>query len=949
MYKHIGLLFLSLLFSLGVQAQYYSYGTEPTHVQWKQIKTDHFQVIYPKGFDSVAQVFTKKLTYVYDLCSQGLQHQPKRISVILHNQTNISNGSVTWCPKQMDVYTIPSQNQHSQEWFENLAIHEFRHVVQMDKMNQGLTHILSFLLGEDAVGLLSGIYLPRWLLEGDAVCTETALSLSGRGRQADFFAPYRAQLYEKGAYSYSKAYFGSYKDFVPDYYLMGYILLSNTRKNYGQGLESQIINNASINPLQLLPVQNAVMQKTGHSKRDLYSSIFEEQANEWKLKHDREIQTPYDTIRKAGNVFTSYVSGNLCDSVFYYERKGLNTISQLICLKNGKENVIRNVGFKPSEERIHSNGRSLVWQEIHYSVRWEMKQSSTIYIYDIAKHKTHTIRTKRHLFSPAISPSNERIVAAEIAENGRYYLSFFEKNSKECVKQIPSPNNDAILQPSWNENGSKVIFIGLNSVGKRIMEFDVQDGTFEEILPYSVDDYGSPLYWKEYVLYTSSYSGVDNIYAYNKTSQQTSRITVADFGSKFPSVTDSTLVYSNYTANGYELATVHLNPKFWHPLSVVKKENYNLATMMTNQSGGPVDFSKMDIADFPTKHYSKLLHAINIHSWMPAYMNYNGSEVEDHGNGVQVLSQNHLGTTIASVGYKWSKTDGYRKAFAHLVYRGLLPVFELDYELGNQDFVTIDDYTKDSVTANYAMYDFSGRMYVPFNFSSNSFYRSVVPQIQVGFQNFEKQEVTPAIYYGNFKRVMSANYVFYALTVSNMRKQSMQELYARWGQKISIGYEKVPFEATEDFSDYAFAEASLYFPGFMRNHSFRLYGGYEWNKSMEKGNFSRQISIPRGYLDGIAMKKEMLSLQANYSFPLFYPDMELGDVWYLKRIRCNLFADWARTKSANEYSSFGTEILTDSHFFNLVVPVNLGIRLSYLPKENSAATELLFSMNLGDL
>ncbi len=945
MLKHICAFIIGLLCSFISIAQYYSYGTEPTRVQWRQIKTDHFQVIYPKGFDSVAQVFTKKLTYVYDLCSQGLQHQPKRISVILHNQTNISNGSVTWCPKQMDIYTIPSQNQHSQEWYENLAIHEFRHVVQMDKMNQGLTHILSFLLGEDAVGFLSGMYLPRWLLEGDAVCTETALSESGRGRQADFFAPYRAQLYEKGAYSYSKAYFGSYKDFVPDYYLMGYILLSNTRKNYGQGFESQIINNASINPLQIRPVRNAAIQKTGLSKRELYSSIFEEQANEWKLKHDREIQTSYDTIRKAGNVFTSYISGNLCDSVFFYERKGLNTISQLVALEKGKERVIRNIGFKPSEERIYSNGKSLVWQETHNSIRWEMKQSSTIYVYDVNQKKVRAIRTKRHLFSPAISPSDERIVAVEIDEAGHNYLSIFEKSTKECVKQIASPNNDAVIQPSWNENGSKIIFIGLNSAGKRFMEYDVQEDVFEEIMPYSIDDYSSPLYWKEYVLYTSSYSGVDNIYAYDRNSKQISRITVADFGSRFPSVYDSTLVYSNYTANGYELATVHLNPKYWHPLSVVKKENYTLATMMTNQAGGAVDFSEIDTTDFPTKRYSKLLHAINIHSWMPYYMNYNGSEVEDHGNGVQILSQNHLGTTVASVGYKWSKTDGYSKAFAHLEYRGLFPVFELDYELGNQDFVTVDDYAKNNVTANYAMYNFSGRMYVPLTFSSKSYYRSVIPQIQLGFQEFEKQEVTPAIHYDNFKRLLSANYVFYALTVSNMRKQSMQELYARWGQKISIGYETVPFEATENFSDYAFAEASLYFPGFMKTHSFRLYGGYEWIKTTGIGSFSRQISVPRGYLDGIPMKKELFSLQANYSFPLLYPDMELGDFWYLKRIRCNLFADWA----SNDYSSFGTEILTDSHFFNIVVPVNLGVRLSYLSKEHSTATELLFSMNFGDL
>lgn len=953
MYKRVVLSIVTIfLFHLFVHAQYYSLGTEPTRVQWKQIKTEQFQVIYPKGTDSLAQEFARKLTYVYDLCSQGLQHTPKRISVILHNQSNVSNGSVIWCPKQMDIYTIPAQNQHSQEWFENLAIHEFRHVVQMDKMNQGLTHVLSFLLGEEAVGFLSGIYLPRWLLEGDAVCTETALSSSGRGRQADFFAPYRAQLYEKGMYSYSKAYLGSYKDYVPNYYSMGYILLSNIRKNYGLGFESQIINNAARYPLCLRPLNDAALQKTNLSKKDLYASVFEEQANEWKLKHDREYQTTYDTIRKAEGVYTSFLHGSLSDSVFFYERKGLNTIPQLIRFENGKETVVRNIGFKPTDGRLHSNGKSIVWEETKYDVRWEMKQSSTIYVYDIAQSKVSAIRTKKHIFSPAISPSNERIAAVEIDNASLSYLIIYDKQSKNIIKRIASPDNDAILQPSWNDNGSKVIYVGLNSAGKRLMEYDVQEGTFSEILPYSTEDYNSPLYWKEYVLYTSSYSGVDNIYAYNQESKQMSRITVGDFGCKFPSVTDSTLVYSNYTANGYELATVHLNPKFWHSLSVVKKENYNLATMMTNQAGGPIDFAKKDSVYFPTKRYSKLLHAVNIHSWMPWYMNYNGSEVDEQGNGVQILSQNHLGTTVSSVGYKWSKVDGYKKAFAHLEYKGLYPVFQFDYEIGNQDFVSVDDSYKDTITAKYSLFDFSGRMYIPLNFSSKSYYRFVVPQFQIGMQEYEKQSVAPYRYYDSYKRIMSVNYVSYILTMSNMRLQSTRDLYARWGQKISVGYETVPFEATEEFSDYAFAETDLYFPGFMNSHSFRLYCGYEWNKAMEKGNFSRQISIPRGYLEGIPMKKDMISFKANYSFPVCYPDWEWGNFLYLKRIRCNLFVDWAQADLSQKqisYSSYGAEILTDSHFFNIVVPVNLGVRLSYKPTEQTTAAELLFSLNVSEL
>ena len=46
---------IPLLGMLSSHAQYYSSGQDPFSVKWKQIKTDHFQVIYPKSFEEKAQ------------------------------------------------------------------------------------------------------------------------------------------------------------------------------------------------------------------------------------------------------------------------------------------------------------------------------------------------------------------------------------------------------------------------------------------------------------------------------------------------------------------------------------------------------------------------------------------------------------------------------------------------------------------------------------------------------------------------------------------------------------------------------------------------------------------------------------------------------------------------------------------------------------------------------
>lgn len=958
--KRFALFFLCVnFFSCLCYGQYYGWGTEPTWTTWRQINTENFQIIYPRGSDSVAQVFANKLNYVYSYCSKSLNHEPwKRISVILHDKSNISNGSVAWCPSQMDVYSISSQSQHPQEWYEHIAIHEYRHVVQTDKLNQGLTQIFYILLGEQAVGAVSGLYCPMWLLEGDAVCTETALSQSGRGRQADFSMGLRAQTYDKGVYSYSKAYFGSYGDYVPNYYEMGYFLLANSRKQYGQGLEAAIFERAAQHPLSFRPLNRAIKDKTGLSKRDWYLDIFNQQATEWKLKHDREIPTNFTVVAKSETVYTNYINGTqLNDSVFFVERNGLDRISQLVKIENGKEKVIRNIAFKPSEERVHSNGKSIVWEETNYDIRWEMKQNSFLYVYDIEKNKTRKIRTHKHVFAPAISPSNERIVVSEVGENDVYYLTIYDKSTREIIKSIKSPDNDAIIQPSWNQNGSKIVFVGLNSPGKRIMEYDVLQDSFSEILPYSNEDYNSPLYWQDYFLYTSSYSGVDNIYALNKTSNQIFRVTVGEFGCKFPSITDSTLVYSNYTSDGYQLVKIPIKPESWHPLNVVKKDYYNLAQMLTNQEGGAIDFSKMEKKEYSTKYYSKLLHVLNIHSWMPFCMYYNGESVKELGNGIQFLSQNKLGTTNVNAGYKWNKAEGSNAIFAKVSYRGLFPVFELDVERGNLDYTDTARRTRESVNLSYKTNMISALVYLPFNFSSKSYYRNVILASQ--YQKVLYDLVgCPKKYINEFYETVENSIFIHYISASNLRKQSTRELYPRYGQKVLAGFSQNTPGVSDnrygkyEYTPYYFANLWLYFPGIQRDHSFNLYGGYEKNESVDQEKFeflNRQIQVPRGLMDTIPLQKELYSFKVNYAFPISYPDIEWGNFMYIKRVRCNAFLDYAIVPNEQNYLSYGAELIADFHMINLIAPVNAGLRYSFLPDKNTVFAEILLSFNFSDI
>ena len=204
-------------------AQFYNTGQAPSSVRWMQIKTENFQIIYPSGFFKEANRAANLLEYVYTYSSKDYSKEPKKISVILYNQSVLSNGYVAWAPKRAEWITTPPQDTYVQDWLEQLALHEYRHVVQLSNLEQGLTKVLNIVFGQMITGVVAA-YLPFWCLEGDAVVNETALSSTGRGRSPDFNLELRTMEMEKNKrYSYDQSYLGSYKYFVPDYYKYGYL------------------------------------------------------------------------------------------------------------------------------------------------------------------------------------------------------------------------------------------------------------------------------------------------------------------------------------------------------------------------------------------------------------------------------------------------------------------------------------------------------------------------------------------------------------------------------------------------------------------------------------------------------------------------------------------------------------------------------------------------------
>src|SRR5690606_25361298 len=223
------LLLILCIGSSTVFSQIFNGDSYPPSVKWRQINTENYQLIYPASFEDGAQKLANRLEIFRMRVNQTFGKEPRKISIILQNQTVESNGNVQLAPRRSEFYTTPPQQGDFQNWLDNLAIHEFRHVVQFDK----LTGYLRAPFFEQLALAIYGVTLPAWFFEGDAVMTETQLSNAGRGRLPSWEMPFRTNLLSGKKYSYQKDYLGSFKDVTPGFYELGYFMTAALQDDYG--------------------------------------------------------------------------------------------------------------------------------------------------------------------------------------------------------------------------------------------------------------------------------------------------------------------------------------------------------------------------------------------------------------------------------------------------------------------------------------------------------------------------------------------------------------------------------------------------------------------------------------------------------------------------------------------------------------------------------------------
>ena len=947
-----------LLFSLPLVAQILPrLDQNPAATRWNRLRTPHFTILYTDDFGTTAQRTARRLEQVYAPVSASLGRQPRRISVVLQNQTTVSNGFVSVLPRKAEFNTVAPQAPFlsgTLDWLDLLAVHEFRHVVQQDKALTGISLAAFRLLGNSAIGAIS-LGIPDWFAEGDAVGTETVLTRSGRGRIPNFDLGFRANLLAGRRFNYSKSVGGSYRDNVPDRYPLGYLLTTYAKRNYGVDVWDGVLSRYYRFPFYPFSFSNSLKKATGLRVEELYRRTMDD-VTEIYRREEASLQLTKAAVLPAraerqGNarVFTNYRYPQwIDDSTLIAVKTGLGDIDQLVSLRRGpdstndwREQRVFVRGYVNNPEMLSAAGGRACWIEYDYDPRWGQRIYSDIRLLNLATGQLTRLTRQGRYTAAALSPDGKRVVAVRNDDRYHTQLVLLDAQTGAETTLLTNPDSRFYSQPRWSADGRTVVAVALVNQRKTIESFTVATGAHRDLLLPAAENISHVQPWGPYVFYNSPRSGLDNLYAVDTRTGGIRQVTSRLLGGYHaaPSPNGRQLAFHDFSADGYRLALMPLDTGQWRPAPPALGEAVRYFGPLLKQDPNALTI-RANLPDsvpslYRSERFRRLAHAFNIYSWGPV--------ITSSGQALQVglASQDLLNTTQLQAGYAYNQSERTGNFVANLSYQGLYPIIDFGFQSGNRrtsayvdraapfDSLVVDNWHYNQVTAGLRL---------PLNLTRSRYAQSLVASAYYGYQQVTGYEL-PGRFLNEVGNGRSLSTLTYGLSYARSLKLSQRDLGPRWGQTISTTLRNTPFGGILAGWQWG-TSVSVYLPGLGKHHSLRLRGAYQqqWGRTDVRNvyQFSSAIAYPRGAAYYVAYDQLRLGA-AEYRLPLISPHWTLGRLLYIQRVKSMLFTDYASglsrlregttlaTVRGDEWTA-GADVSATFNLLRFQLPLEVGLR-----------------------
>ncbi|HEX5652157.1 MAG TPA: hypothetical protein VFX58_03730 [Chitinophagaceae bacterium] len=915
----------AMVLTLSLSAQ--QFGGTPPSQKWKQIETDTARIIFPEGLDSTAHRMASIVHYMAAAKPASLGDQLRRINIVLQHQTTVPNGYVGLGPFRSEFFLTPVSNnfrEGSISWPDQLALHEYRHVQQYNNFRNGLSRAMYYLFGEEGLALAINAAIPDWFYEGDAVHQETILSKQGRGRLPLFLNAYPSLWQANKNYSWMKLRNGSFKDYVPNHYELGYLLVNYGYAVHGADFWKKVSKDASSFKGLFYPFQQAIKKHAGEDYQ-----TFRQKAFDWykaqvsnNQKEGKPAFNPSNLVpvKKSyvNNYFFPYSIGP--DSVLYLKSTYRHRPAFYIHDKNG-EHRLRARDISLDEQYSYRNGR-VVYTAFEPHPRWGWKDYSVIKFLDLASGRQRTISRRSRYFTPDISFSGKRIAAVEIDPWGKTELHILDSETGRLMQRIRSSDILVFTDPKFINEDSLVTAVRLLDGKMALALAEISTGNTMRLTPPSYNVVGYPSVENGMVYFTASYQGNDDVYALELSNQKIYKLTNGTLGKYFVNAGNGKLNWSEFTAEGYQLMQSPENKNNWTEVDKALLEQLN-TKFSVSQPGetGDILLQQLTPRQYATKVYKKSTRLLNFHSWRPYY--------EDPIFTYSLYGENVLNTLQTELYYLYNQDERTSAIGLNAVFGGLFPYLQAGTEF------TFD---RQGIQANrvkrWNQLDTRAGFSIPLNFTGGRSYKF----FNVGSYYVLRNEFNKGFFKDSIGNT-TFSYLLHTISWSQQVERALQHIFPRLGYAFGANHR----HAISSYEGYQFiGNASLYLPGILPNHSLVLNGSIQQRDTL-RALFSTRFASARGYEDyyRTTAGSRLWRLSANYHLPLFLPDWGFANILYIQRIRANLFYDFQRLFSNDkrltaDLRSTGIELYADTKWWNQY-PLTFGIRISRILDDDPLA------------
>ena len=871
-----------------------AFGGNPATTSWRQQNNQVVKVVYPKGMDSIAaniSMIAEKLA----ANPQTVGNKVKKITILLQPALTRSNGYVALGPWRSEYFNTPPQNPFelgSQEWNNNLAVHEFRHVQQFSNYNVGLTKFASTIFGQLGQALATSAAVPDWFFEGDAVWSETKYSNIGRGRLPLFFNEHKA-IYQSGKwYKWMKWRNGSLKDMVPNHYPTGYILTAYGRQQYGDTVWNRITEDAARFKALFYPMQNAFRSHTGKDYSQFTTEAFDFFKTQWQQENKNHIQPAWITETERNNVLDYKYPYPIDDNRFIAVKRSYRDIPQIVIIdKNGEEEKITVRDIDNDDYFSYSNGR-VVYTYRQPNKRWGNIDYSNIRVVDTETKSGYTIFTKGKYFSPDIDKDGKLIVAVNVTNTQPCMLHLLDNNGNVQAKATMSADL-FYSHPKFLPDGETIVAAARNTIGEMYwVSWNFKTNEWQELTKPALSMIGFPVVQNNAITFTATNSDYDGLFRLTIDNKQLERIATTHTGIYQGFVRGSEVVGAYFTNKGLRIGVIPINTEPMPGLKAVS----NL--YVGDQINGTALMPKSNHNE-TAEHYRKTTKLFNFHSLVPT--------VSESDITLSLLGQNVLNTLQSNLYYTYNNNEGSHR----LGYTGIFGQWYL------QPLVNVSQTWNRSFTLNadttlrFNETNFSGGIRLPLNLTKGRQFRSLVLQSTYNYEEIKWTGLAERLARNN-----DFTFIDNRIIYSSLSQQALQHILPRWGQQASLTYQ-TSLSSRKAWQTQA--RVSFFLPGFAKTHNLLLQAAWQGRDTALNYIYTNNFPFARGYTRPNFPR--MWRLAANYHFPLLYPDWGFGNIVYFRRVRANAYFDHSATKSLRTgvtryFNSTGVEVFFDTRWWN---------------------------------